>query len=170
MSSSQAILDNINSKLSSNINNFKDFISKIINTNNVDSQIGKNILDNINSYEFPQLEIEDLNKKKRMKNNIPICERCEAKRASGERCSRRKKGLSIYCGTHIKGTPHGKINDKQTSLKKVEIFNVDHNGIIFHIDNDGNVYDHEDIQHNIHNPRIITRYTTNKDGTININI
>ena len=105
-----------------------------------------------------------------MKNNIPICERCEAKRASGERCSRRKKGTSIYCGTHIKGTPHGKINDKQSSLKKVEIMNKDINGILYFIDNNGNVYNHEDIQHNKPNPRVLTKYTRNENGDIIISL
>ena len=166
MSTPQHILTNINSKITTNINDFKQFIINIISTE------GNNefVIDNINGYSFPLIEVEDMNKKKRMKNNIPICERCEAKRASGERCSRRKKGSSIYCGTHIKGTPHGKINDKQTSLKKVEIINKDINGIIYFIDNDGNVYNHEDIQHNKPNPRVLTKYTKNESGDIVINL
>ena len=164
MSISQHMLTNINSKITNNINDYKEFINNIISTN-VDNKI---LL--INEYEFPLLKMEDMNKKKRMKNNIPICERCEAKRASGERCSRRNKGASIYCGTHSKGTPHGKINDKQTSLKKVEIMNKDINGILYFIDNIGNVYNHEDIQHNKPNPRVLTQYTRNVNGDIVINL
>ena len=166
MATPQHVIKNINSKLVLNINSFKEYITDIINSENDNPTI----IAKINEYNFKLFDIDDMNKKKRMKNNIPISERCEAKRASCERCSRRKKGASIYCGTHIKGTPHGKINDIQTSLKKVEILNKDINGIIYFIDNDGNVYNHEDIQHNKPNPRIITKYSRKENGDILINI
>ena len=39
---------------------------------------------------------------------IPPGERCCGLRANGQQCTRRKKeGQDKYCGTHIKGTPHG---------------------------------------------------------------
>ena len=39
---------------------------------------------------------------------IPPNERCCGIRANGQQCTRRKKeGQDKYCGTHIKGTPHG---------------------------------------------------------------
>ena len=40
---------------------------------------------------------------------VPSSERCMAKRANGEQCTRRKKQDSCYCGTHTKGTPHGTV-------------------------------------------------------------
>ena len=40
---------------------------------------------------------------------VPSSEKCNAKRANGTQCTRRKKQDSCYCGTHIKGTPHGTI-------------------------------------------------------------
>jgi hypothetical protein len=166
MATAQQTLKTINTKFESSISLFKQYI-----INNISERPEyQQLIDKINEYKFPLIGYEDINRKKRMKNNIPICERCEAKRASGERCSRRKKGSSVYCGTHIKGTPHGKINDKQKSLKKVEITNAEINGIIYFIDNDGNVYDHEDIQHNKTNPRVLTRYSRNENGDIIINV
>ena len=166
MATAQQTLKTINTKFESSISLFKQYI-----INNISERPEyQQLIDKINEYKFPLIGYEDINRKKRMKNNIPICERCEAKRASGERCSRRKKGSSVYCGTHIKGTPHGKINDKQKSLKKVEIMNAEINGIIYFIDNDGNVYDHEDIQHNKTNPRVLTRYSRNENGDIIINV
>ena len=39
---------------------------------------------------------------------IPPNERCCGIKANGQQCTRRKKeGQDKYCGTHIKGTPHG---------------------------------------------------------------
>ena len=167
MATSQYVLDNINSQINKNVLIFKQNIIDIITSDRGD----QTIIDQINNYIFPLLSNDHMNKKKRTKNNIPICERCEAKRASGERCSRRKRGASIYCGTHIKGTPHGKINDKQSSLKKIETINKDINGIIYCIDKFGNVYDNEDILCGKPNPRVLTQYEGHWDSdTITINI
>jgi hypothetical protein len=157
-------LDFINTKITNIIDTFKDYVISLIREN-PDTDIVTSLL---KEYKNPQIGIEDLNKKKRVKNNIPLCERCEAKKASGERCSRRKKGTTVYCGTHVKGIPHGKINDKQSSVKKIEIFNKEINGIIYFIDNFGNVYNHEDIQHNKTNPSILTKYTRDSNGEIDI--
>ena len=67
--------------------------------------------------------MQDFVKRKRVKNTIPTENRCSAKRACGQQCTRRKKGESCFCGTHIKGIPHGEINQvKQTPThtKKIE--------------------------------------------------
>ena len=160
MSASQYVIDNINSNVNQNVLNFKKRMLDIISSVRSDDEI----IQIINDYTFPLITHSDMNKKKRTKNNIPICDRCEAKRASGERCSRRKKGSSIYCGTHLKGTPHGKINDKQTSLKKVETINKDINGIIYCIDKYGNVYNNEDILCGKPNPDILAQYEGNWDS------
>jgi hypothetical protein len=154
MSASQYVIDKLNSQIKNNIDVFKSDIISFIGTDMGD----QTIIEQIINYTFPLISNEDMNKKKRTKNNIPISERCEAKRANGERCSRRKRDSSIYCGTHIKGTPHGKINDKQSSLKKIETINKDINGIIYCIDKHGNVYDNEDILCGKPNPNILTRY------------
>ena len=42
------------------------------------------------------------------KKRVPSSERCCGLSANGQQCTRRKKeGQDKYCGTHIKGTPHG---------------------------------------------------------------
>ena len=47
-------------------------------------------------------------KRKRVKNVVHLSDRCCAKRANGEQCTRRRKDTTTeYCGTHLKGTPHG---------------------------------------------------------------
>jgi len=111
-------------------------------------------------YEKFEFEKEDFVKRKRSKNMVPIYERCCAKRASSEQCTRRKKDDSQYCGTHSKGTPHGIITDiePEHKLTKLEVSAIDIKGIVYYLDNNNNVYDPEDIVSNRNNPRIIAKY------------
>ena len=104
-------------------------------------------------------------KRKRNKHQIPLNERCIAKKCGGEQCTRRKKNDSNFCGTHIKGTPHGQTTDFTSNLKKVNVYAEDIDGIIYHIDDHGNVYNTEDLCRSLDNPRIISKYE-NKDGKI----
>ena len=78
-------------------------------------------------YDQPVLKLDktDFQKRKRVKNVVPLHDRCIACRANGEQCTRRRKGDSEYCGTHIKGTPHGIISkEKQDSEPKEMIKKV----------------------------------------------
>jgi len=118
-------------------------------------------------YDYDRLSFikEDFQKKKRVKNFVPIFDRCCAKRASNEQCSRRKKEGSEYCGTHLKGTPHGIVdnqNEVKNTTQKVEVYAQDIQGIVYYIDKNFNVYQAEDIISNKINPKIIAKYT--KDG------
>ena len=114
-------------------------------------------------YDYPSLEItqDDLKKRKRIKNTVPLHERCCALRANGQQCTRRKKNNEKFCGTHSKGRPHGEIDDDHEviNITKREVWAQDINGIIYYIDKDHNVYDHSDIMAGIVNPKVIARYT-----------
>lgn len=118
-------------------------------------------------YQYPAFELnkDDFTKRKRIKSNILSYERCNAKRANGQQCTRRKKTDSQLCGTHIKGTPHGIITDIEptNNIKKIEVISIDIKGIIYYLDNDNNVYDTEDVISNKMNPRIIAKYVKNGD-------
>ena len=101
-------------------------------------------------------------KRKRVKNVVHLSDRCCAKRASGEQCTRRRKDTtSEYCGTHLKGTPHG-ICDLEEDAKpqghKIEVWAQDIQGIIYYIDKNNNVYQTEDIMYGKNNPNIIAKY------------
>jgi hypothetical protein len=94
---------------------------------------------------------------------VPYSDRCCAKRANGEQCTRRKK--EEYCGTHMKGTPHGIVDlnqDVTQTTTKVEVWAQDIKGIIYYVDKDMNVYNAEDIVSNKNNPKVIAKYS--KDG------
>ena len=113
-----------------------------------------------------KLSKEDFMKRKRIKNMVPVCDRCHAKRANGEQCTRRKKDGSVCCGTHAKGTPHGMFDnlEQANTNVKVDTWVQDIKGIMYHIDSAGNVYDPEDIVANIMNPGIIAKYEKNANG------
>lgn len=136
---------------------FKHNIKDVI-LNNDDKQV---IVDFIYNYPGLQLEKSDFAKRKRVKNIVPLNERCNALRANAEQCTRRRKGESIYCGTHIKGIPHGEITNKvkKNSIKIKKVWAQEIRGIVYYIDKDNNVYNHIDILENTDNPGVIAKYT-----------
>jgi hypothetical protein len=122
-----------------------------------------------------QLQKEDFQRRKRVKNHVPVGERCCAKRANGEQCTRRMLG-GMFCGTHSKGAPHGVIDqselEAQQSTEKVEIWMQDIQGISYYIDKNNRVYSPEDIVANKSNPRVIGRWETtmSEQGTYKYNL
>lgn len=123
-------------------------------------------------YEADKLKLskDDFVKRKRVKNAVPVFDRCHAKRANGEQCTRRKKDGCLCCGTHAKGTPHGMfdgLNVPATNIK-VDTWVQDIKGIMYHIDNQGNVYDPEDIVANKMNPNVIAKYAKSANGAYSI--
>ena len=98
---------------------------------------------------------------KRIKNAIPTSNRCNAKRANGEQCTRRRKDNCNFCGTHEKGRPHGLISQGKNQVDEVRSMEVraqEIMGIVYYIDNYSNVYKTEDILSQKKNPEIIAEY------------
>ena len=124
------------------------------------------LLQYIYDYERLSFNKEDFQKRKRVKNFVPIFDRCCAKKSSNEQCTRRKKEGCEYCGTHVKGTPHGIVDnqtDNKVSTQKIEVWGQDIQGIIYYIDSNNNVYKPEDIIINKVNPKIIAKYVKNAE-------
>ena len=123
-------------------------------------------------YNFPKIDIvaDDIKKRKRVKNIVPFCDKCLALRANGEQCSRRKKDGHSFCGTHIKGTPHGHVENKPEAnpYTKRTVWIEEINGICYYIDNNNNVYESSEIVNNVMNPRIIAKYAQDAFGTYSI--
>lgn len=157
----------LNKKLEGWISGFKDNIREKA------TQIGISKNDQTNQliqyiYDYDRLTFgkEDFQKRKRVKNVVPFFDRCCAKRASNEQCTRRKKDGIEYCGTHMKGTPHGIIdnqNESKPNTQKIEVWAQDIQGIVYYIDKAYNVYQAEDIIVNKLNPKIIAKYIKNGD-------
>ena len=156
----------INKKIYNYIQNFKSDIVEKIKSDNTNIQA--EVINYIYNYNKLEINNDDLTKRKRVKNTVPIFERCCAKRANNEQCTRRKKTNSNFCGTHSKGTPHGVINDtsdtnNDTTIKK-ELSVVDIKGIVYYIDDEKNVYNTSDVLSNKENPRIVANYEKNGDS------
>jgi len=142
---------------------FKDNIrNKIIEIDiTTDKEKINELLEYIYDYGKLTFTKDDLIKRKRVKNLIPVVNRCIAKRANNEQCTRRKKKDCDYCGTHFKGTPHGSINsnniNNDTVNKKIEVIAEEIRGIFYYIDKFNNVYKTEDILLGKDNPEIIAK-------------
>jgi hypothetical protein len=158
----------LNKKVESYITSFKDTIrEKITQLGIIEDDKTNQFLQFIYDYDRLSFNKEDFVKRKRIKNFVPIFDRCCAKRATGEQCTRRKKDGSEYCGTHMKGTPHGIIdnqNEEKVNIQKIEVWAQDIQGIIYYIDNFNNVYQAEDIVVNKMNPKIIAKYVKNGEN------
>ena len=151
----------INKKIGDYVTNFKDFIrTKITELDFNEKSKVNDLLLYLYDYERLSLLKDDLVKRKRIKNTIPVNNRCNAKRANGEQCTRRRKDSCDYCGTHVKGTPHGfiQINELvENTSHKLEVFAQNISGIIYYIDKYDNVYKTEDILEGKQNPAIIAK-------------
>jgi hypothetical protein len=153
----------LNKKVETYITTFKDNIREKATQLELNSDVKyAQILQYIYDYDRMSFNKEDFQKRKRVKNFVPIYDRCCAKRANDEQCTRRRKEGIEYCGTHMKGTPHGIMIENQNEPKmnthKVEVWAQDIQGIIYYIDKLNNVYNTADIIKNQVNPKIIAKY------------
>ena len=137
-------------------------------------QLCKQLTKFVYEYEKLKLTKEDFMKRKRVKNMVPIQQRCLAKRANGEQCTRKKKEGCDYCGTHTKGVPCSIMDDENDGDKpklnqqSVNIWVQNIKGIEYFIDGSQNVYKHEDVINNSTNPRIIAKYSKSEAGAFSI--
>lgn len=157
----------LSKKIQGHINTMNDDIKqwllennmRIVDVENADrSDMLSTYLGNYKEITFTK---EDFLKRKRVKNMAPQHERCLAKRADGSQCTRRKKCEDQYCGTHIKGTPHGTVSadsDAPPTTKNVDVWTEDIKGINYFIDAEKNVYKAEDIMENKQNPNVIGKW------------
>lgn len=153
----------INKKIETYLSGFKDNIrNKIIELQFSDKTKINELLEYVYEYNRLALSRDDFVKRKRLKNAIPLLNRCNAKRANGEQCTRRRRDDCEFCGTHYKGTPHGSVSTedgvKNTQTQKMEVVAEDICGIVYYIDKYNNVYHTEDILKGCDNPRIIAKY------------
>lgn len=158
----------VNDKIVSYIGGMKQDMINIVKNGKINEMDSDSVVYQIMNYiyEKPILKLEksDFVKRKRMKTLVPQYDRCLARRANNEQCTRRKKNGDCYCGTHIKGRPHGEMTQEVVNNgKKKEVMTQDIKGIIYFLDMDGNVYHIDDIKNSVHNPRIIAKYTKEGD-------
>lgn len=161
----------LNTKVDGYIAKFKTDICSQINIMSFeDKDKMSGLIQYVYDYDRLSLIKDDFVKRKRIKNAIPNSNRCNARRANNEQCTRRRKCDEEFCGTHSKGIPHGMItteNSSEQSNTSMEVSAVEVMGIVYYIDTCYNVYNTEDVMNNVHNPRIIAKYKKN-GSTISI--
>ena len=157
----------LNNKISAYIHTLKEDIKNAVKSLDIDEEKLYPVVQFIYDYQHLVICKNDLQKRKRVKNIVPFCYRCKAKRANNEQCSRRKKDGAEFCGTHIKGIPHGKINvdeiEETNNRKKVTVWAEEIMGITYYLDNNKNVYSPSDILNEIENPRVIAKWEKRGD-------
>jgi hypothetical protein len=156
----------INEQLKQYLSKFKDDIrDKVVEIGLGESSQVNELLEFVYEYNRLTFEKEDFMKRRRVKNSVPIENRCNAKRANGEQCTRKRKDDCEFCGTHYKGTPHGVTStDDQvdsTSLNdaiSLEVFAEEIGGIVYYIDKFKNVYKTDDVLQTKMNPVVIAKW------------
>ena len=149
----------INKKFENYITTLKENIREKSIELGMNDEKMNDLIQYIYNYERMTLSKDDFMKRKRVKNVVPYFERCCAKRANGEQCTRRKKEECEYCGTHMKGTPHGLVEDEENkqTMQKIELWAQEIMGIVYYLDKYNNVYRTEDILSEKENPEIISK-------------
>ena len=154
-----AVLKRLNDKGRQMFSEFGDDLTKILVELGVSEEQRMRIKCFVANYQFGQFSEDDLKKRKRNTHVVVNGDRCIAKRSNGEQCTRRHKEDSQYCGTHNKGQPHGQVDESLTGNElKREVRAEEIKGIVYYIDDDGNVYDTEQVHQNFENPEVIGKY------------
>lgn len=158
----------LNKRIADYVSDFKKAIKiKIIEQDYSETTKIQDLISFVYEYDRLVLSKEDVSKRKRIKNTIPVTNRCHAKRASGEQCTRKQKEGNCFCGTHVKGTPHGIINNIQCTeieLINTEVFATDIGGIVYYLDKNHNVFSTEDVLAEKTNPKIIAKYAIENES------
>ena len=167
---------NIRTKLDHYSRDFKDNLKRWIDDNNatiiINTETGQEEKTNAfiqYMFDYPVIELSktDFQKRKRIKNNVPDYSRCIALKCNGDRCSRKQKDINThFCGTHMKGSPYGTVEQQKNQVKKeqVKLWLQEINGISRYIDEHTNIYCTEDIINSCVNPRIIGNYKICENG------
>ena len=161
----------LNTKFDLYIKNFKDGIrDQMMSLSSFSPEQISQLMEFVYEYNHIVLNKDDFIKRKRVKNSIPENNRCIAKRATGEQCTRRRKSDCDFCGTHSKGSPHGvmtTLNPEINQIQNVELFAQEIKGIVYYLDQNNNVYNTEDVMSTKENPRIIAKWEKqNEEYTI----
>ena len=78
-------------------------------------RLSKNDLfrDYISDVTIVKLDTTDNNTKKRIKRKVPSHERCSALTSNLEQCSRKRKGINLFCGSHLNSRNYGVIGEEK---------------------------------------------------------
>jgi hypothetical protein len=134
---------------------FKDHIKeKVSELDFIEKSKMNDLIEYVYEYERLTFTKDDFVKRKRVQNSIPEDSRCIANKSCNERCTRRRKEGSEYCGTHHKHTT----TESHDPVKKIDVIAKEMEGIVYYVDDFQNVYRTEDILNEKENPRVVAKY------------
>jgi hypothetical protein len=147
----------LNKQIETYILQFKNNIRDKILALNLNEQFKANeLMEFVYEYEKLEFDKDDVAKRKRNKNTVPDNNRCNARLANNDQCTRRRKENNEFCGTHVKSTPNGFITTcTDCKLVKTEVTAKDIAGIVYYIDDMNRVYNTEEVLANRENPTIV---------------
>ena len=154
----------ISTKIDAYVSELKTNVRNKILSMNLEKDQMNELAEFITEYSRLSLDKDDFIRRKRVKNAIPQNNRCNALRANGEQCTRRRRDDCEFCGTHYKGTPHGLVNGDEVGVaqecakQNVELVVEDIGGIVYYLDKNNNVYNTEDVLRGTENPAVIGKY------------
>jgi hypothetical protein len=152
----------VNKAIQSYVTSFKDDIrNKAAALRFEDNTKINDLIEFVYDYERLSIPKDTIEKTKRPKLSVQQGQRCIAKRANDEQCTRRRKEGCDLCGTHFKGVPYGVIKpNEETNVcnKTLSVFAQDICGIVYYIDDKKNVYKTEDIISGKENPQIVAKW------------
>lgn len=155
----------INDQAKQYLSKFKDDIrDKIVELGLGETAHVNELLEFVYEYNRLSFEKDDFMKRRRVKNTVPMENRCNARRANGEQCTRKRRDDCEFCGTHYKGTPHGITTQNASSdavsneAVTLEVFAEEIGGIVYYIDKFKNVYKTDDVLQTKLNPTIIAKW------------
>jgi hypothetical protein len=145
----------MNQQLEKYLVQFKDHIKdKLAELDFSEKSKVNDLLEYVYDYERLVFSKDDFTKRRRVQCSIPEDSRCIANKSCNERCTRRRKEGSEYCGTHYKySTTEG-----QDALKKMDVIAKEMEGIVYYVDDFQNIYRTEDILNEKENPHVVAKY------------
>ena len=105
----------VNRIVESYFTDFKDDMRSLINNLDIHKDYKTTLMEFLYNYKRLEITKENITKRKRVKNVLPVNDRCIACRANGEQCTRRRKDENEYCGTHVKNRPYGVITNMENT-------------------------------------------------------
>ena len=82
----------INKTIVTYIRSFKTDIGEKVKSLDLCDEKSNELMRFIFDYQKLTLKSQDFNKRKRLKNSIPVTNRCSACKSNGEQCTRRRRG------------------------------------------------------------------------------
>ena len=93
-------------------------ISEVLTELSVDEQLPRDqLMRYIHNINFDDISLT-INSMKRPRKKVDTRERCRAQTSKGERCTRKRKDMLEFCGSHESSRPYGEVTEGPSTRTK----------------------------------------------------